>query len=508
MSTQDLDPVIEQAQLLLKQGKANEAARHLSSQSDASIQHPMYWFTYGVAQAESGDIVHAAQSFEQALKYSPSNLMILTSLGRAYNVLQQYDKAAEYLQQALAINPSHNPAISLLIMVYIALEQPTRAEALCDVLYGADPNNAEVLLQFGLIRKLQNRFDEAISFFDRALILQPDEVNILVNKGLSLQATGNIDGAITIFQRLVEVDQENAKIWYILAIAWLASSNLIEGIKCFEKAFALNPADIETGRQLAQSLRHVGRVEDSELVCKKILRIDPENAEALFFQDAFSRQKNNESLGRVPAEVTRQIYKGEGIGKRFDSSLKNSLEYKVPEVLNDAVREAILSDSVDRKINILELGCGSGLCGSRFSDIASSLIGTDISPDMLAAAKEKNAYTDLYAADLTDVLDKYDGEMDLIIAMDVLCYFGDLTQIFQRCANALTGKGIFAFSVVKPMTPAIWELHIKGFFVHSLDHLEQVAANTGFSQIYSKELPLRRELNEDQYGYVCLYQKT
>ena len=27
-------------------------------------------------------------------------------------------------------------------------------------------------------------------------------------------------------------------------------------------------------------------------------------------------------------------------------------------------------------------------------------------------------------------------------------------------------------------------------------------------QIFSEELPLRRELDEDQYGYVCLYQKV
>jgi predicted TPR repeat methyltransferase len=126
---------------------------------------------------------------------------------------------------------------------------------------------------------------------------------------------------------------------------------------------------------------------------------------------------------------------------------------------------------------------------------------------MLEAAKAKQTYTDLYAADLVDVLENYKATMDLVIAMDVLCYFGDLTHIFQRCHDVLADKGIFSFSVVKPKTSALWELQVQGHFVHSLEHLQQVGEKTGFKQIFVKELPLRRELNEDQYGYVCLYQK-
>ena len=126
---------------------------------------------------------------------------------------------------------------------------------------------------------------------------------------------------------------------------------------------------------------------------------------------------------------------------------------------------------------------------------------------MLESAKDKQAYTELYEADLVDALDRYHASMDLIIAMDVLCYFGDLTDIFNRCYRALRETGIFAFSVVKPKTDAVWELQVQGHFVHSLEHLQQVAKKTGFKQIFAKELPLRHELNEDQHGYVCLYKK-
>jgi predicted TPR repeat methyltransferase len=138
-------------------------------------------------------------------------------------------------------------------------------------------------------------------------------------------------------------------------------SELTQAIECLTKAFELDPINVETGKQLAQALRHVGRTEECETVCKKILETDPENAEALFFQDAYSKQKNNEMLERVPADVTRQIYNGKNIGQHFDNNLKYTFEYKAPEVLNSAVRVALEPGAAVKKIDILELGCGSGL---------------------------------------------------------------------------------------------------------------------------------------------------
>jgi len=507
MSTQASDLAIKQAQDLIKQGKAAEAAALLDKICNSANQNPMHWYTYALSLAECGKIEPAARAFEQALNYSPSNPMILTALGRAYSLLQQHQNAVDQLTQALQVDPSNRPAAMLLIAAYIKLQQPLQAEALCDNIIKTEPDNAEVLFQLGLIRKLQHRPDEAIELFDQTLARQPDAIFVLMNKGLTLESMGRIDEAISLYQHTTQLAPSNAQVWHILATSLLKRADLTRAIQCFEKSFELNPNNIETGRQLAQALRHVGRTDECETVCKKILEVEPDNAEALFFQNAYSKQKNKETLDRVPADVTRQMYKGKDIGKSFDENLKYAFDYKAPDVLDEAVREAYGESLAANKIDILELGCGSGLCGSRFADIARSLIGTDISADMLEAAKDKNTYSDTYVADLVDALENYQDALDLIIAMDVLCYFGDLTSIFERCFKALRESGIFAFSVVKPKSDAIWELQTQGHFVHSLEHLEDVANKTGFTQIYAKELVLRHELNEDQYGHICLYQK-
>ena len=499
------DDVTANIQTLLQQGKPEQVVTQLKTICNPENANPAHWYFFGIALEETGNTESAAKALETSLTIMPTSIAALTGLGRTYNTLKKHQEATVVLKQLLTLKQDHKPALLQLVVSYLALEQFDEAEAICNDLISASMFDVEALLHLGLIRKIQNQYDEAIALFDQALMFQPDAVPVLVNKGLTLQASGRVDEAITVFKEVAQNNPDAARLWHILAVAYLGKANLLEAINCLQRAFELDPSNIETGLILANGLRHAGRTSDCETICKKILEVDPKNAEALFFQDAYSKQKNNNSLDRIPAEVTRQMYKGKDVGSKFDRCLSAELDYKGPGTLNNAVRKEL--SSTKNKIDILELGCGSGLCGSLFSDIADRLIATDISPDMLEAAKEKNTYTELYDADLIDALDNYQSEIDLIIAMDVLCFFGDLTDIFKRCNKALRSDGLFGFSVVKPKTDAVWELQVYGHFVHSLNHLESVAKETGFTQVFSEELSLRREFNVDQYGYVCLYKK-
>ncbi len=92
----------------------------------------------------------------------------------------------------------------LLITTYTAMQQIEQAEKMCNAVYQAEPENIDILLQLALIRKQQNRLDDALALFDKALLIQPDAVQVLVNKGLLLQMKGQIDEAIVLFQRVTQ----------------------------------------------------------------------------------------------------------------------------------------------------------------------------------------------------------------------------------------------------------------------------------------------------------------
>ena len=70
----------------------------------------------------------------------------------------------------------------------------------------------------------------------------------------------------------------------------------------------------------------------------------------------------------------------------FDEMLVNTLKYQVPQQIADAVAAARL-DADAKPIDILDLGCGTGLCGKLLKPIANRLCGVDLSTGMIEKAK-------------------------------------------------------------------------------------------------------------------------
>ena len=128
---------------------------------------------------------------------------------------------------------------------------------------------------------------------------------------------------------------------------------------------------------------------------------------------------------------------------KFDHALVETLGYRVPELLFDAI---IASAPVKRFGLALDLGCGTGLMGERLRPICERLEGFDISAEMLKKARAKGIYDRLEKADLQTF--SYTGpRADLVVAADVFMYVGALDAIFARVADMLAPGGLFAFSV-------------------------------------------------------------
>ena len=57
-----------------------------------------------------------------------------------------------------------------------------------------------------------------------------------------------------------------------------------------------------------------------------------------------------------------------------------------------------------KSLDVLDAGCGTGLCGPLVAPYARRLSGVDLSAGMLARAKEKNVYDALVQGELTEYL--------------------------------------------------------------------------------------------------------
>ena len=83
----------------------------------------------------------------------------------------------------------------------------------------------------------------------------------------------------------------------------------------------------------------------------------------------------------------------------FEAKLEQ-LSYRAPALAAAMLEESGLEAS--KQLDVLDAGCGTGLCGPLLAPYARRLIGVDLSEGMLALAKEKHVYDVLIKGELTD----------------------------------------------------------------------------------------------------------
>ena len=116
----------------------------------------------------------------------------------------------------------------------------------------------------------------------------------------------------------------------------------------------------------------------------------------------------------------------------YDAHLENGLGYIAPAQIAAMLDEAL----EDRDARILDVGCGTGLVGERLAALGfNSIDGLDFSPQMLAAAAEKDIYQELLESDLERALDIADTLYDAGISCGTFTHGhvgpGALTEIFR-----------------------------------------------------------------------------
>src|ERR1700730_12972755 len=128
----------------------------------------------------------------------------------------------------------------------------------------------------------------------------------------------------------------------------------------------------------------------------------------------------------------------------FDLALA-TLGYQAPQLVFESAAAVLDPGAV--ALDVLDLGCGTGLCGDWFRPLARRLVGVDLSPGMLERARRRGCYTELFCEELTAYAARCGERFDVIAAADVFCYFGDLRAPLSLVARLLRPGGWLVFSL-------------------------------------------------------------
>ncbi|TGW05111.1 methyltransferase domain-containing protein, partial [Mesorhizobium sp. M2D.F.Ca.ET.145.01.1.1] len=175
----------------------------------------------------------------------------------------------------------------------------------------------------------------------------------------------------------------------------------------------------------------------------------------------------------------------------FEETLVGKLDYRLPEVLDAAIRKA----RPGRFRLALDLGCGTGLMGERLRPIVDRLEGVDISARMLRKARAKNIYDALTKADLQD-FSYSGGKADLVTSADVLIYIGGLEGLVAAVAGLLAEGGLFAFSVESLVDGGDFALQPSRRYAHSDGYVGRTLEANGLSIVALEPTTIRWDRRE------------
>jgi predicted TPR repeat methyltransferase len=147
------------------------------------------------------------------------------------------------------------------------------------------------------------------------------------------------------------------------------------------------------------------------------------------------------------------------------------------------------------------------LAGVQFKAYSDSLVGVDLSPEMVEIARSRNIYDKLEVAEITEWLNRSAQSFDLIIACDTLIYFGDLSEIMMAAANRLNPGGLLAFTLER-CDRGLFHLGDSGRFSHHRDHVRGAAEAANLGVALLQEGPLRMEYGEEVAGLFCCLEPT
>lgn len=445
----------------------------------------------------AGHLPEAAARCRRVLRADPGCHPALHLMGVVQRRLGRPDQAVHYLERAVAIAPERAAYHADLADARRMLDDMERAVAAYEAALAIDPGLLPALNGLGIARTRLGQAEAAAECFREALRISPNQPKLLNNLWNALLAAGDIDGAAAAHRRALAAAPGYAPAHKNLAAALLAQGRLEQAVSACRQAIALQPDYAGAHYALGSALALLGEEDDAAEAFRAALALEPGNQSA----EHMLRAVSGATPETAPAAYVRELFDGQAAG--FEAHVQERLGYRVPQHLRAAV-DAVAGRPL-AGLRILDLGCGTGLCGAAFRDAAARLVGVDLSPNMVRLAEARGLYDEVVLADVAEALREAGERFDLLLAGDTFIYVGGLDEVFRLGWARLDPGGRFAFSVESCPGEA-FVLRPSGRFAHSEAYLGRLAAAYGFAVALRREVDVRVERGTPIPGAVYVLQ--
>ncbi|MCE3261122.1 MAG: hypothetical protein K0R43_201 [Pseudoduganella sp.] len=449
----------------------------------------------GVLARQQGDPARALDLIDGALALDAGRAIAHCNRGVVLQDLGRYGDALASFERALALQPDYAVALSNRGNALRHLGHTERAVASYDAALHLSPDYAEAMCNRALALQSMARHEAALDGFGAALAVKRAYPEALHGAAVSLLALGKPADALEGFERALQLQPEYAEAWCARGALLLRAQEHEEALASFQDALQVRPGYARAQLGMANTLRAMGRREEAVAAYQQALAFGAD-ADTVGYMLAIMGAE--QAPGASPAAYVKALF--DQYAGSFDHHLVDVLRYRTPTLLVEALRRHLPPGELD----VLDIGCGTGLCGPLLRPLATLLEGVDLSPHMLERARDTGLYDGVYCGDMVGYLRVRPASADVIVAADVFVYVGDLRPVFAVARLALRGGGRLAFSVEEHDGADAFMLRASGRYAHSRAGIEALARSHGFAVLEITPSTLRQESGGDMRGLLVI----
>ena len=353
------------------------------------------------------------------------------------------------------------------------------------------PSVVNLALLYGRL----NQFPEALAEAERAVALAPADVSVLRAVIQVAQRAGDMVRSVRWLDALLALAPSDADARLRLAVALSTTGEHARALMMLDEMIDASPGEVSLRESRALARERAGDAPGALADWDALLAQDPANATWRYRRAVTA----GEPPAVPPVDMVASLF--DNLASIYDMHMLRGLRYRLPKDVADRILEL----HPDRKFNLLDLGCGTGLLGLMLQRIDGAMVGVDASPKMLEKAAAHGLYDKFHQVDLLDALSATpDALYQVITALDVFIYIGDLSSALPNVFRILTPGGRFFFSceALSDDAGTAWALQPTGRYAHSRAQVESLCAAAGFQPLVVQELTLRHEGRETVAGFL------
>lgn len=350
------------------------------------------------------------------------------------------------------------------------------------------------LLELALLLARNGQFDEAIETAEKVHRLEPNNLVVLAGAIDVARTAGHLEMSTRLLRHGLKRVPNDPQLSHLLATDLHAMRRHDEAVTVWNELVNAQPDNAAARLGRLHTLLALNSLEAAREDAAFLLAHDPQNDVYQFYSEV--------AQGRTPKTQPTAISQGifDDIAARFDQHLVRTLGYQLPK----QVAAKLLETRPDKKFNVLDLGCGTGLLGACLGRLQGALVGVDVSLKMIEQAARHNLYDKFHTVSVHDALDATPESLyEVIAALDVFIYAGDVTKAIPDAHRILVPGGTLVASFeMAPEEGADLVLLASGRYAHKRSHVTHILKTAGFAKVDIEDTVLRMEGGEQVHGFV------